>query len=203
MADVKPEEIKTEVKEQEVKTEETKPEHKETVNIEETKKQGVSELLKTLGIENEDVLKSIITKHNEEDESKKTELQKSQDSNKTLTKNLVSEKERADIAEAKLNALMLGARKELVDDLVVIAMAKVTDDKKISEIISEIKESDKGSVYFETKEEQEEKPKRKTVTRTKSKVQENKTEQNEEPKTLAERLFSTRQKPKNHYFKER
>ena len=203
MADVKPEEIKTEVKEQEVKTEETKPEQKETVNIEETKKQGVSELLKTLGIENEDVLKSIITKHNEEEESKKTELQKSQDSNKTLTKNLVSEKERADIAEAKLNALMLGARKELVDDLVVIAMAKVTDDKKISEIISEIKESDKGSVYFETKEEQEEKPKRKTVTRTKSKVQENKTEQNEEPKTLAERLFSTRQKTKNHYFKER
>ena len=203
MADVKPEEIKTEVKEQEVKTEETKPEHKETVNIEETKKQGVSELLKTLGIENEDVLKSIITKHNEEEESKKTELQKSQDSNKILTKNLVSEKERADIAEAKLNALMLGARKELVDDLVVIAMAKVTDDKKISEIISEIKESDKGSVYFETKEEQEEKPKRKMVTRTKSKVQENKTEQNEEPKTLAERLFSTRQKPKNHYFKER
>ena len=203
MADVKQEEIKTEVKEQEVKTEETKPEQKETVNIEETKKQGVSELLKTLGIENEDVLKSIITKHNEEEESKKTELQKSQDSNKTLTKNLVSEKERADIAEAKLNALMLGARKELVDDLVVIAMAKVTDDKKISEIISEIKESDKGSVYFETKEEQEEKPKRKTVTRTKSKVQENKTEQNEEPKTLAERLFSTRQKTKNHYFKER
>lgn len=203
MADVKPEEIKTEVKEPEVKTEETKPEQKETVNIEETKKQGVSELLKTLGIENEDVLKSIITKHNEEEESKKTELQKSQDSNKTLTKNLVSEKERADIAEAKLNALMLGARKELVDDLVVIAMAKVTDDKKISEIISEIKESDKGSVYFETKEEQEEKPKRKTVTRTKSKVQENKTEQNEEPKTLAERLFSTRQKTKNHYFKER
>lgn len=203
MADVKPEEIKTEAKEPEVKTEETKPEQKETVNIEETKKQGVSELLKTLGIENEDVLKSIITKHNEEEESKKSELQKSQDSNKTLTKNLVSEKERADIAEAKLNALMLGARKELVDDLVVIAMAKVTDDKKISEIISEIKESDKGSVYFETKEEQEEKPKRKTVTRTKSKVQENKTEQNEEPKTLAERLFSTRQKPKNHYFKER
>lgn len=203
MADVKPEEIKTEVKEPEVKTEETKPEQKEAVNIEETKKQGVSELLKTLGIENEDVLKSIITKHNEEEESKKTELQKSQDSNKTLTKNLVSEKERADIAEAKLNALMLGARKELVDDLVVIAMAKVTDDKKISEIISEIKESDKGSVYFETKEEQEEKPKRKTVTRTKSKVQENKTEQNEEPKTLAERLFSTKQKPKNHYFKER
>ena len=203
MADVKPEEIKPEVKEPEVKTEETKPEQKETINIEETKKQGVSELLKTLGIENEDVLKSIITKHNEEEENKKTELQKSQDSNKTLTKNLVSEKERADIAEAKLNALMLGARKELVDDLVVIAMAKVTDDKKISEIISEIKESDKGSVYFETKEEQEEKPKRKTVTRTKSKVQENKTEQNEEPKTLAERLFSTRQKPKNHYFKER
>ena len=203
MADVKPEEIKTEVKEPEVKTEETKPEQKETINIEETKKQGVSELLKTLGIENEDVLKSIITKHNEEEESKKSELQKSQDSNKTLTKNLVSEKERADIAEAKLNALMLGARKELVDDLVVIAMAKVTDDKKISEIISEIKESDKGSVYFETKEEQEEKPKRKTVTRTKSKVQENKTEQNEEQKTLAERLFSTRQKPKNHYFKER
>ena len=203
MADVKPEEIKSEVKEPEVKTEETKTEQKETVNIEETKKQGVSELLKTLGIENEDVLKSIITKHNEEEESKKTELQKSQDSNKTLTKNLVSEKERADIAEAKLNALMLGARKELVDDLVVIAMAKVTDDKKISEIISEIKESDKGSVYFETKEEQEEKPKRKTVTRTKSKVQEKKTEQNEEPKTLAERLFSTRQKPKNHYFKER
>ena len=203
MADVKPEEIKTEVKEPEVKTEETKPEQKETVNIEETKKQGVSELLKTLGIENEDVLKSIITKHNEEEESKKSELQKSQDSNKTLTKNLVSEKERADIAEAKLNALMLGVRKELVDDLVVIAMAKVTDDKKISEIISEIKESDKGSVYFETKEEREEKPKRKTVTRTKSKVQENKTEQNEEPKTLAERLFSTKQKPKNHYFKER
>lgn len=191
--------------EPEVNENKTEQKEENKVNVEETKTQGVNEFLKVLGVEKKEDLQAIVDAYNEQVESRKSDLEKANDSNKTLTKRLVEEKERADIAEAKLAAISLGAKKELVDDLVVIAKAKITGDKKIIDIVEEIKKSNVGSVYFESEETKEnsEEPKNKTITRTNSKVQEkSQKEQKEETKGsgLAERLFKNKQKTKNHYF---
>lgn len=185
-------EVNTEQKEN--KTETNK------INVEETKKQGVNEILAALGVDSKEDLQTIVSKYQKEQENKKTDLEKANDSNKTLTKRLVEEKERADIAEAKLAAITLGAKPDLVDDLVIVAKSKATEDKKILDVIEEIKKSNSGSVYFVS--EKEDKKNRRTVTRTNSKMQEEK--QNEEKEetvgSLAQRLFARKQTTKSSYF---
>ena len=193
------EENKTEVntEQKENKTETNK------INVEETKKQGVNEILAALGVDSKEDLQTIVSKYQQEQENKKTDLEKANDSNKTLTKRLVEEKERADIAEAKLAAITLGAKPDLVDDLVIVAKSKATEDKKILDVIEEIKKSNSGSVYFVSEDEKKEDKNRRTVTRTNSKMQEKK--QNEEngegtEGSLAQRLFARKQTTKNSYF---
>lgn len=172
------------------------------INVEETKKQGVNEILAALGVDSKEDLQTIVSKYQQEQENKKTDLEKANDSNKTLTKRLVEEKERADIAEAKLAAITLGAKPDLVDDLVIVAKSKATEDKKILDVIEEIKKSNSGSVYFVSEEEKkEDKKNRRTVTRTNSKMQEKKQKEEEETVgSLAQRLFARKQTTKSSYF---
>lgn len=197
------EENKTEVNTQqkENKTETNK------INVEETKKQGVNEILAALGVDSKEDLQTIVSKYQQEQENKKTDLEKANDSNKALTKRIVEEKERADIAEAKLAAITLGAKPDLVDDLVIVAKSKATEDKKILDVIEEIKKSNSGSVYFVSEEEKKEEEKkedkkRRTVTRTNSKMQEKKQKEEKEEAEggLAQRLFARKQTTKNSYF---
>ena len=203
---------KTQQKSTETKQEETK------VDIEKAKSDAVSELLKTLGVENADALKGIVSKHKEDEEANKTELQKKDDALTETTKQLVSEREGRIIAEAKLSAIQLGAKLELVDDLVIVAKSKVTKEKDINAVIAEIKDSTSGKVYFTSEEEEEEetgkgKTKAKTVTRArvtkpseKSKNKEGKEDEETSKKdehkgSMAERLLAGRNKRKSHYFK--
>lgn len=189
-------EVNTEQKEN--KTETNK------INVEETKKQGVNEILAALGVDSKEDLQTIVSNYQQEQENKKTDLEKANDSNKTLTKRLVEEKERADIAEAKLAAITLGAKPDLVDDLVIVAKSKATEDKKILDVIEEIKKSNSGSVYFVSEEEtKEDKKNKRTVTRTNSKMQEKKQKEENGEGTegsLAQRLFARKQTTKNSYF---
>ena len=199
------EETNTEENKAEVNTEQ-KENKTETnkINVEETKKQGVNEILAALGVDSKEDLQTIVSKYQQEQKNKKTDLEKANDSNKTLTKRLVEEKERADIAEAKLAAITLGAKPDLVDDLVIVAKSKATEDKKILNVIEEIKKSNSGSVYFVSEEERkEDKKNRRTVTRTNSKMQEEKQKEEKEEGTegsLAKRLFARKQTTKNSYF---
>lgn len=199
------EETNTEENKAEVNTEqkENKTETN-TINVEETKKQGVNEILAALGVDSKEDLQTIVSNYQKEQESKKSDLEKANDSNKTLTKRLVEEKERADIAEAKLAAITLGAKPDLVDDLVIVAKSKATEDKKILDVIEEIKKSNSGSVYFVSEEEtKEDKKNKRTVTRTNSKMQEEKQKEEKEEGTegsLAKRLFARKQTTKNSYF---
>lgn len=189
-------EVNTEQKENKIET--------NKINVEETKKHGVNEILAALGVDSKEDLQTIVSKYQQEQENKKTDLEKANDSNKTLTKRLVEEKERADIAEAKLAAITLGAKPDLVDDLVIVAKSKATEDKKILDVIEEIKKSNSGSVYFVSEEERkEDKKNRRTVTRTNSKMQEEKQKEEKEEGTegsLAKRLFARKQTTKNSYF---
>ncbi|WAX12205.1 hypothetical protein CS266P3_00008 [Clostridium phage CS266P3] len=194
-------------------TETQKQETEQKVDVEKVKSEALSGFLKDLGVEDADALKGIVTKHNETEEANKTELQKKEDALTETTKELAREREGRILAEAKLSAVQLGAKPELVDDLVVVAKAKVTNGKDINAVIAEIKDSTSGRVYFKSDEEEEEegknKTKGKTVTRArvtkpseKSKGKEEEEGKKEEHKgSMAERLLEGRKEKKSHYFK--
>lgn len=188
----------------------TNTQNNNSVDAEKIKNDAIAEYLKTLGVEDGDTLKGIVAKAKEEEEKNKTDLQKSNDTLTATTKQLAEEREARLIAEAKLSAISLGAKPEIVDDLVIIAKAKVTKDKDINAVIAEIKDSTNGKVYF-ADESEEEKSKNNTVTRKrvpkedKNKNQGTSTNGDEENKeqykgTMAERLLANRKKPKSHYF---
>lgn len=177
------------------------------VDTEKVKNDAIAEYLKELGVEDGDTLKGIVTKAKEEEEKNKTDLERSNDTLTATTKELAAEREARIMAEAKLSAIQLGAKPELVDDLVIIAKAKVTKDKDINAIIAEIKDSTRGKVYF-SNEDEEEKQKG-TVTRKRvnkkpeTNTDDNKSaekQKNQHKGTMAERLLANRVKPKSHYF---
>ncbi len=180
-----------------------------SVDAEKIKNDAIAEYLKGLGVEDGDTLKGIVAKAKEEEEKNKTDLQKSNDTLTATTKQLAEEREARIMAEAKLSAIQLGAKPEIVDDLVIIAKAKVTKDKDINAVIAEIKDSTNGKIYFS--DEDEEEKQKGTVTRKrvpkedKNKNNGTNTNNNEGNKeqhkgTMAERLLANRAKPKSHYF---
>lgn len=202
---IKTEESKTETNKEGATTQtETK------VDVEKVKSDALAGFLEELGVEDKDSLKGIITKAKEEEAKNKTELERANDTLKQTTKLLAEEKELRIMAEAKLSAIQLGAKAELVDDLVIVAKSKVTKDKDINAVITEMKDSEFGKIYFKTDDE-EESTETKTVTRTRvtKQTEKNKTKNNEEGTitekhtgSMAERLLERRNRTnKTSYFK--
>lgn len=118
----------------------------------EFKRQGVSEYLKTLGVDSEEDLTEIVEKHKKEEEENKTDLQKAQTELSKTIKLLNETRKERDKAVAQLEALKMGAKIDLVEDLVIVAMSKVTKDKDVKKAIAEIKKGNSGAVYFESSE---------------------------------------------------
>lgn len=184
------------------------------VDVEKVKSEALSGFLKELGVEDAEALRGIVTKHKEDEDKNKTELERKNDTLTQTTKELAEEREARIIAEAKFSAVQLGAKPELVEDLVIVAKSKVTKEKDINAVIAEIKDSASGKVYFKSDEEEEEeagknKTKGNTVTRArvtkpseKPKGKEEEEGKKEEHKgSMAERLLAGRKEKKSHYFK--
>lgn len=202
--DVKDTETKEQEKDtekEETKTKEDKPE----VDVEAVKEQAVKDYMKSLGIEDDEKLKGIVTKAKEDEEKNKTDLEKKDDVIKETTRQLVEEREARQTAEAKLAAIKLGAKPEAVDDLVIIAKSRVTKDKDINKVIAEIKDGTNGKMYFVSDEEKEQENKKPRVTRKRvSKNTEHEDESTEDKYegSIAARLFANKKKPtKSNYFK--
>jgi hypothetical protein len=206
--ETKTDEKDTETKEQEkdtekegTKTKEDKPE----VDVEAVKEQAVKDYMKSLGIEDDEKLKGIVTKAKEDEEKNKTDLEKKDDVIKETTRQLVEEREARQTAEAKLAAIKLGAKPEAVDDLVVIAKSRVTKDKDINKVIAEIKDGTNGKMYFVSDEEKEQENKKPRVTRKRVSKNTEQEDENIEDKyegSIAARLFANKKKPtKSSYFK--
>lgn len=176
------------------------------VDVEKVKAEARAEYLKTLGIESEEDLQSIVTKHNEDVKKNKTDLENKDDELKQTTKELVAERNARIKAEAKAEAMVLGAKPEMVDDLVVLAMNKVTKDKSVQEVLAEMKAGKNASNYFVTKDEEEEKKnknKNKNVTnkRVTKGDEDNSQEDDKHTGSMAERLLANRKNTqKSHYF---
>ena len=200
----------TETKEHEKETEKegTKTEQKEDkpeVDVEAVKEQAVKDYMKSLGIEDDEKLKGIVTKAKEDEEKNKTDLEKKDDVIKETTRQLVEEREARQTAEAKLAAIKLGAKPEAVDDLVVIAKSRVTKDKDINKVIAEIKDGTNGKMYFVSDEEKVQENKKPRVTRkrvSKNTEQEDESIEDKHEGPIAARLFANKKKPtKSNYFK--
>lgn len=206
-------ETKTDVKETETKEQEKDTEKEETktkedkqeVDVEAVKEQAVKDYMKSLGIEDDEKLKGIVTKAKEDEEKNKTDLEKKDDVIKETTRQLVEEREARQTAEAKLAAIKLGAKPEAVDDLVVIAKSRVTKDKDINKVIAEIKDGTNGKMYFVFDEEKEQENKKPRVTRkrvSKNTEQEDESIEDKHEGSIAARLFANKKKPtKSNYFK--
>lgn len=190
-------------------SQQTNTQQNNNVDVEKVKGDAITEYLKSLGVESSESLQAIVKKAKEDEEANKTDLQKKDDALTATTKELVDEREARVIAEAKLSAIQLGAKPELVDDLVIVAKAKVTKDKDINAVIAEMKDSTNGKIYFATGEE-DETNKKGTVTRSRVKktTEQNKNTNGESNNgdskyagTMAERLLAGRKAVKSHYFK--
>lgn len=179
------------------------------VDVEKVKGDAVAEYLKSLGVEDSESLQAIVKKAKEDEEANKTDLQKKDDALTATTKELVTEREARVIAEAKLSAIQLGAKPELVDDLVIVAKAKVTKEKDINAVIAEMKDSINGKIYFATDEDETNKKGTVTRSRVKKATEQNKQGTNGDSNngdskyagTMAERLLAGRKAVKSHYFK--
>ena len=184
-----------------------------SADIDKAKADAVSALLAELGYDNVDALKAVTTKAKEDEDAKKSDLEKKDEALTAMTKQLATEHEARIVAEAKNAAIKLGAKPELVDDLVIIAKAKVTKDKDINAIIAEMKDSTSGDVYFvkDNNDGQGINNGRKTFTRGQvhKNTQQNNNDggnddnngNNNHAGTMAARLLAKKTAKKSYYFK--
>lgn len=185
------------------------------------KSEAINALLKSFGVESEDALKGIVDDYNKRQNEGKTELQKATEQNGTLLKELAEERDARMISDAKVAAIQMGANPDMIDDLVIVAKSKVTKEKDITKVITEIKDSPAGKAYFKSEEDEGNKggkpnPKtganatrgNATSTGSQNKGQNNQNnnssgeDNNKYAGTYAERIFKNRQRMsgKSHYF---
>lgn len=180
------------------------------IDVDKVKSDAVSALLKELGYEDVDALKTVTTKAKAEEDAKKSDLEKKDEALTAMTRQLATEREARIVAEAKNAAIKLGAKPELVDDLVIVAKSKVTKDKDINAVITEIKDSTVGGVYF-VKDDNTNQTGAGTVTRgqvhkkatTQQAAQNNNAADGDDEAhagTMAARLFAKRKTAKKGYY---
>lgn len=187
-------ETETEVEQKDEQQKEISSEtKKEAVDVEKVKSDAVAEYLQSLGY-GEDELKGILEKDKAEKEANKTELEKKDDVLRETTAQLVAEREARMLADAKLTAIKLGAKSDMVEDLVAIAKSKVTKDKDIAKVIAEIKDGKTGKAYFGSEEEQSQQKPHKNVTRKNVNIADN--DENKNEGTMAARLWAKKRKTK-------
>lgn len=126
------------------------------------KNQGRNAALKELGIDPKDtkavaMVKALI-------ESQKTEEQKQAEKDAEAQNKANEAERRAQVAEAKAEAMMLGVKPQYVDDVVTLALAKMTDDSDLKTIIGEFKT--KYSVWFGESDDDDDKGKGKDKGKT-------------------------------------
>lgn len=101
------------------------------------KKQGRQAILNALGIKDMKELEEFIQKTNEP-------------TNQELAAEKKKAEDRATAAENKLACVMAGVNKDSVDDVMSIALSKVTDDKTLANVLEEMKNVPKYAGFFGT-----------------------------------------------------
>ena len=159
------------------------------------------QFLKEFGVENKEDLLAIINKYREQEDNEKSDLVKANESLKTALKELAREKEARIVSDAKVLAISLGAKTELLEDLILIAKSKVTKEKDVKTVLTEIKQSERGKIYFSNEDEGTKETRRGAGRRTK-KTKKDEEEHNDSryEGTFAERMLKGSKKQSKSYF---
>lgn len=101
------------------------------------KKQGRSSVFQELGINPEDaktlaMIKALV-------ESTKTDEQKAQEQQAQANAKVAEAEQKAMLAEAKAEAMQFGAQPQYVDDVVTLAVSKMSDNTDLKTILGELK----------------------------------------------------------------
>lgn len=157
------------------------------------KNQGRNAALKELGIDPKDtkaiaMVKALI-------DSQKTDEQKAAEKESENQTKMNEAERRAQVAEAKAEAMMLGVKTQYVDDVVTLANARMTEDSDLKTIIGEFKT--KYPVWFGESSDDEDKNKDKSKGKTGQKgtgssVKNSDKEKKGEEKGLGARLAAQR-----------
>ena len=105
-------------------------------------------LLKELGVEDAKSAKEGLAKYKEILEKDKTDTQKAQDTATQATKDKEAAEAHALLAEAKVEVLSAGCKPEYLDDVITLALKRVTDDTTLADVVKEMKEDTKYAAFF-------------------------------------------------------
>lgn len=192
----------------------TKQQNTQTVDVEKAKADAVNDLLKSMGYESTDAMKAALDAHKQYEDSKKTDLQRSEDTLKETTRQLTEEHSARIIAEAKVEAMKLGVKPALVDDVVLIAKSRVTKEKDITAVLTEMKNNSDEKMFFESESEEDEKDGKKKSNETRKRINNNAQKEYKKQNdpgdgqngagkhagTMAARLLQNRRPKKSYYF---
>lgn len=112
------------------------------------KQQGKQSVLNALGFKTEEDAKNAFNLLKALQDSQKTAEQKAEENKNTAIQQKTDAEQRAAMAEAKLSCVMNGVNKDAVDDVIVIAMSKVTDDKPLETVLTEMKSEARYASFF-------------------------------------------------------
>ena len=111
------------------------------------KKQGRMALLKELGYKDEETAKSASKSYNAWLDAQKSDEEKRKDNEEKSSEAIREAQAKAEISEAKAEALLLGCEPKYVDDVIALAVAKKTEDGDFKTIIGDLKK--KYPVWFD------------------------------------------------------
>ena len=104
------------------------------------KRKSLSSVYKTLGFESEEAAKEFVGKYKQEEEKNKSDLVKEQEKNKQLEAEKKAEQAKAQDLQYKFDAISEGADAKAAEDVVVLAKAKMSDEKDFATALKEVKE---------------------------------------------------------------
>lgn len=104
------------------------------------KRKTTSSIYKGLGFESEEQAKEFIEKYKQEEEKNKSDLVKAQEEAKKAQAEKAAEAARAQDMQYKFDAMEQGCDAKAAEDVVVLAKAKMSDDKDFATALKEVKE---------------------------------------------------------------
>lgn len=105
-------------------------------------------LLKELGVEDAKSAKEGLAKYKEIVDKDKTDAQKAQEDLAAETKAKTEAEKRALLAEAKVEVLSAGCKPEYLDDVITLALTRVSDNKDLAAVVKEMKADTKYGAFF-------------------------------------------------------
>ena len=104
------------------------------------KRKHLASVYKGLGFESEDQAKEFVEKYRGQEEKNKTDLEKEQARTKQLEAEKRAEQMKAQDLQYKFDAMAEGCDAKAAGDVVVLAKAKMSDDKDFATALKEVKE---------------------------------------------------------------